>query len=814
VGREHTHATTYFATRILYQRGKLDLSGVVARLTELLRSCPEFPEAEAMLLAALRGTLRPDPRSFNAATVPPLASASEHDDDGDRPTAPGYVTPSSVPNVEAKLKTPRAPGIPRAPLVPRFTPRENVAASYVPPPEAPSGPPFAPLDRAFAPSTRSAPPPVTPWSDTLSAPPSSSAQLPPTLSPPPFALDLGPLDGVSAPAFGDRVTAPSPGAAGPGDDEPPSVFAIATWLAEREFERALTAVEQLGTERTPEISLLETRALVGLGRKAAARRSLDRLCRAPLLDPDLRAAVARLLIELGDVDRAEAQARRAHAEDPASDLARLTLAWAVARSDAWLISPRSANELRELLSELSPESTALPQLGYALCSLMLLPTSLDAARQAADTALSLAPASHDALAAAAVIAKKQGRAEDAARLCKRLSELDNHAAADLTATLESIERASLPPDRSTAVTAPAPAVARSNAETAPAPAVSRSLARAPATAARSAARPAPSSAGPSPWEEKEQRLAAGDHRAALFDFEQGLSRKLEAIPPRAGAAELSFAAMVTARYLTQAPITRHFAPFDLSLFSISRLDAALSLMYRGNTSPIGDLRTRVLLGLGAYTGECLRQAYAGEWVGTAADLLRLHVEGQGLCFAPVRDMHARLQAGKELEVADTPPPHPGAEPLGQRVTLDVAPPTPWDPETWPNLSQIAAVGSHLGRSPAGMFCASIELPLDLSFASLRSIDRYVTLLAPPLAPPDPEAAWVRRASVLVGAYVGEVLRATRAATWEPLRGELRADAYRIALPGGGIALPVSAAFERISGRRLEQPSDYARRITG
>jgi tetratricopeptide (TPR) repeat protein len=821
VGREHTHASTYFATRILYQRGKLDLSGVIARLAELLRSCPEFPEAAAMLRAAEHGTLRPDARSFNAATVPPPPAPpdqkdDEEDDESDRPTEPGYVAPSSIPNVEAQLKTPQAPGIPRAPLVPRFTPRENVAPSYAPPPHAPE-PRLPELDFDFAPPEP--PPPSNPWNDTLSAPPPSSAKHPRTLSPPPVAIDLGPLDGVTAPAFGDRVTAPSPGAPGPGATEPPTVFAIATWLAERDFERALAAVEELGAERSPELSLLETRALTGLGRKAAARRSLDRLCRAPLLDPDLRAAVARLLIELGDVDRAEAQARRAHNEDPASDLSRLTLAWAIARSHAWLLSPRSASELNELLSDVVPEGNALPPLGYALRALMLLPSAPDAARKAADAALSLDPSSHDALAAAAVIAQKQGRSNEAQRFCKQLLELDHHAAADLSATLESMAHASLPPPKP----APAPPTPPRSLAKPPQPqprpaaaaaAAPRSIAQPAPAPPRSVARPIPSPTGASPWEEKEQRLAAGDHRAALFDFEQGLARRLEAIPGRAGPAELSFAAMITARYLTQAPITRHFAPFDLSLFSISRLDAALSLVYRGNTGPISDLRTRVLLGLGAYSGECLRQAYAGEWVGTAADLLRLHIEGQGLCFAPLRDMHARLQAGQELEVGDTPRPHPGAEPLGQRVALDVVPPTPWDPEIWPNLAQIGVVGSHLGRSPVGMFCAAVELPLDLSFASLRAVDRYVTLLAPPLAPPDPEAVWVRRASVLVGAYMGEVLRATRGGNWEPLRSELRAEAYRVALPGGVTALPVAAAFERLSGRRLEHPSDYARRITG
>ena len=144
MGQEHVHATTYFATRILYQRGKLDLPGVVARLRELVERCPEFGEARAMLGAAERGTLRPDPRGFIEATLPPPAVDARiipEDDESDRPTHPGPVL-SSLPALEARLKTPQAPpGIPRAPLVPRFTPRDNVAPSYAPPPEAKLTPP-------------------------------------------------------------------------------------------------------------------------------------------------------------------------------------------------------------------------------------------------------------------------------------------------------------------------------------------------------------------------------------------------------------------------------------------------------------------------------------------------------------------------------------------------------------------------------------------------------------------------------------------------------------------------------------------------
>lgn len=792
VGQEHVHATTYFATRILYQRGKLDLPGVMARLAELLQVCPDFPEARAMFDAAQRGTLRPDPTSFNQATVPPPPVAEnrddddgDDDDDGERATQPGHA-PSSTPILEARLKTPQAPGIPRAPLVPRFTPRENVAPSYAPPPELELTPPDFELT----------PPSSNPWSDTLSAPPPSSNRSARLDSPPPVAIDLGPLDGIADGGFGARVTAPSPGAAGPEAAEPPSVFLIATWLSERDFERALGAVEKLGAESSPELSLLEVRALMGLGRKAAARRSLDRLCRAPLLDPDLRAAVARLLLELGDIARAETQARRAHSEDPESELSRLTLAWAVARRDAWSPSARSAAELSELLLHFVPEASTMPALGYALSALMLLATSPEAARQAADAGLAIDATSVDALAVAAVIAKKQRREADTQRLQQRLRDLDHHAAEELAATLANWD--------SPRPAQPERGGARVSTPPEPMPSSRASLPLVP-----------PNTAQPgSPWDEKEQRLVLGDSKAALFEFEQGLARKLEALPARAGADELSWAALVTARYLTESPISRHFAPFDLSLFSIDRLDVALGLIYRGGVGPRTELRTRALLGLGAYSGECLRQAYAGEWVGGSSDLLRMHIEGQGLCFAPFRDMNARLQSAEPLKVGDTPLPHPGAEPLGQRVALDVAPPAPWDPAPWPAPEQLALLGARLRESPVGLYCAGVELPLDLSFASLRSLDRYVTLLAPPLAPPDPEAAWVRRAAVLVGAYLGEVLRTTRGGAWEVMRGELRAEAYRLALPGGIKALPVAAAYERLSGRRLEQPSDYARRITG
>src|ERR1700759_1506596 len=67
----HRVAITYFATRLLYQRGRLDAAGVVERLRELVQIEPEFPQPSAMLSAAELGTLRPDREGFQRATMDP-----------------------------------------------------------------------------------------------------------------------------------------------------------------------------------------------------------------------------------------------------------------------------------------------------------------------------------------------------------------------------------------------------------------------------------------------------------------------------------------------------------------------------------------------------------------------------------------------------------------------------------------------------------------------------------------------------------------------------------------------------------------------
>src|SRR5688572_16429346 len=64
-------AAAYFATRLLYQRGRLDNSGVAERLREVLMYSGSFPQAENMLAAAELDVLESSPEGFLRSTQPP-----------------------------------------------------------------------------------------------------------------------------------------------------------------------------------------------------------------------------------------------------------------------------------------------------------------------------------------------------------------------------------------------------------------------------------------------------------------------------------------------------------------------------------------------------------------------------------------------------------------------------------------------------------------------------------------------------------------------------------------------------------------------
>jgi hypothetical protein len=124
------------------------------------------------------------------------------------------------------------------------------------------------------------------------------------------------------------------------------------------------------------------------------------------------------------------------------------------------------------------------------------------------------------------------------------------------------------------------------------------------------------------------------------------------------------------------------------------------------------------------------------------------------------------------------------------------------------------LGLAFSQSVVELYCAEFAGgPLDRSPVGLHSLDQYVALLAPKQARPSGGARWVERAAVLVGAYLGEVLRESTGAAWrDVLAAPIGPESYTLLLPDGGVTHPVTRAFDRLSGRSDELLSHYAARI--
>jgi hypothetical protein len=282
----------------------------------------------------------------------------------------------------------------------------------------------------------------------------------------------------------------------------------------------------------------------------------------------------------------------------------------------------------------------------------------------------------------------------------------------------------------------------------------------------------------------------GLEKLASARLDRLLLSELPALPDVAGEA---------ADFLTTAPVTSHFAPFDLSLDSIERIDAVLALFAqapnRGSPYALTVLLT-------AYVGECVRGAAGGHWQGRLVEPEEARVERRsGEVYVPWARVQRALALGAPLRADAGPRPHPAAEPPERpKLTLG-EPSTPWAPELWPDLTLIGEIGRALPSSVVGSWAARVaKLPLDRTPTSLPAIDRYLTLLMPH-PPGSGDAAAARRPAVLTGAYVGDMLCLHAAGRWSendaaPL-GPLR---YEVLMPDGTAAYPVLWTFDRLRGR--------------
>ena len=757
----HRVAITYFATRLLYQRGRLDSAGVVDRLRELVLLEPDFPQASAMLSAAERGTLRPDREGFLRATLDPAPVStprSRHSastrpapkPDAPKPDAPKRPAPSEAPArplivltpdeldtdhdqlaIERALTAPvtaakprteprrglSLPEIPRAPILPRFAASENVAPSY-------------------APAARSA-----------------SLQ---------FELELelpeDPRDTI-------RQAEPEPPPSSKNSLEPPPTV------------RDPNTVPPEALVRTPgpESMLERARTLWDQGGHEHALAHVERLEQAPLLEPELRADCARFLIEAGEPERAVLQARHALQDDPNSALVQLMLAWALLRAARRSPNHETIDEAESVLRQLRAKPGPIPALAQALrASILAEKGDPERAITTAKLALKLDPEALDAEAAISLACARLGRLEDAQAAWERLSELSAEEAERLSdrlrqlgVTLEDIE-------------------ARS------------------ARYASSAVRL---------WDKVEVELFGGDQALAMAAFERDAARELRGLVGESATDAIPLLATMAAGFFTTEPVWRHFAPFDLSLGSIARVEAVLDVMYgRAPRDALSPAAYPAQVMLASYVGECLRQGYGGQWVGSLASPETVFVDANHTRFAPFHELRLRLEQGKPLLFE-------GAEGRNTRVSgapvaIPVTPPTPWDPARWPSARMLPRLGLAFSQSVVELYCAEFGGgPLDRSPVGLHSLDSYVTLIAPTNARPAGGARWVERASVLIGAYLGEVLREAVGASWRDLIGApIGPESYTLLLPDGSATHPVTHAYDRLSGRTSGLLSHYAARL--
>lgn len=774
-------ATSYLSIRMLWLRGRLSHKDVAQRLRELLSTQDYFPEAAAMLRAAEANTLGRDarfksqvPPQWNGAVPAPSApaievgtltlsldpeaddgidlEAEEHEIDALPPLGAGgpYV---EVPDLED-------PAIPRAGRAPRFTPPSNLAPSYVPKPPVP-------------------PTPDPPEARPASEPPRGRY----SESPPRQEIvrrgSSRPPRNVGAPSAQQASERPAPaGRIRSGHPPPvterglPSLFEIAGLADAGRFDEALQALERAGPHKSAETVLLHTRLLMRVGREAEARDELAKLSVEPLLDPELRAGIARQLLELSATELALAQAELAFRDDAASPMVRLTLAWALLRMSRRRDRSALVRRSVELLDDLRPRSVSLPGLLSALraCVMAALGDPSKAVHQA-QRALAEDSSYPDALIALALGSARVGRIRDAQRALERARSAAPAEAEVLERLLEGL-----------------------------------------GIGVNSA--PTIEPTGPSPWNDAEQAAAAGRGREAAVVLEGRAKERLSALAPER-ATDLASLAAVAAGFLSTEPVVCDFGPWDRSLWSIARLDAALGLIYRTQGPELSRSDDYPLLLLTtAYLGDTLRRCHDLHWRGSLAEPRALVVCGDPLELAPFVLLERRVRRGERM-LAD-----PRLDPERADVTSEawarftespLAAPTPWKGE-WPTLEELGNIGAAMGRSVVSRWCEQhAEGPLDHTVASLAAVDSYVSLIAPARAPRSESPYLSRRAAVCVGAYVGEVMRLVAGGRWSHDPSVEGARSLRLELGPTVDAVPVEQVQLRLAGR-LGPLADYAERL--
>jgi tetratricopeptide (TPR) repeat protein len=569
---------------------------------------------------------------------------------------------------------------------------------------------------------------------------------------------------------------PKNAAAGPAPM--PTLFEIASWIDQGRHRDAIAAINRAGADTGPEYSVLRARALAGAGYVDQAFDALERLEHARNLDPELKAACARLFVELGAPARALPLAREARDADPERPLVQLTFALAAVRAARRDASPDLLDRAARALERVQGREGPHPALFQALRACVEAATGdPERAISMAQRALGLDSRSPDALAAIAEASARAGRAHGAKQAWTRLAEISLDEADAVEGALANL---GIP-------------VGAHEGEP-------KSLANTDGTG----------------WVAVEVSLAAGKRTEAARAIELSAHEAVRRMTKSASQNGPTAIATVAATFLTTSPVFSSFAPYDMSLWSLRRLEAAIDVLYgaeRRQRGPADD--AGIVLLMGSYIGEAMRLGHDGHWEGNVSDLDTVRVLADKRHFYPFRVLTARLRQGRRASIGEalaTTASRPGESPWRARTPNPIAPPVPWAPSAWPKPSEIGRLGRSIGRSPIGKFCEDCaEGSLDRTTTSLIALDTYLELIAPRSAPPDPDAAWTRRIAVFAGGYLGETLRGLVGGEW--VYGVDSADdalAFKLHLRGSVEAMPVAHVLERVIGQRTSSLVDYAK----
>jgi tetratricopeptide (TPR) repeat protein len=763
--RDHEVAITFLATRLLFQRGRIDTDGAADRINALLEHAGPFPEAEEWL-TELEGRTEP-----SAVPKDALAAEASSPKAAEEKTSPSHSPPSHAPSVprgpsmphpyldelvadeDDEEVTPAEPAVERRAAAERRAAEERreaveaelreaaerTAEPVWPPPRNPDSsepPPRPPTDTSLAPAT--------------SESSRSSQRAPPYRAHKPFD-SMRAKEQLSAHAgryrassYPDELREP----VGPSRNEvaPPAGSA-------GEVRNAILAAWEL---------------VLG-GRWDEARALIPEEPTPPGLDAETRVALARVLLEVGDAERAAAEAVQALDEAPALAEARLMFIWCAVRharqrDDAWCLE-----RARQLLEKsiLGPPPEGGLVLALTACVEARIGTPAVALRLA-QRALRANAESTDGLAALAEAAALCGEEPRAEAALERLFTLSEAAAEQITPRLRRLGVGEQGPTSSASL-----------------------------------------------WMPLEHTLSSGARDIALEGLEALARDKLpdlELLRPDAR----EDAARAVSHFLTLAPIFRHFGSYDLSLPSLDRLEAALGLLYGVGPRPLdvqGASSTLWRLA-GVYLGETLRRVAGGRWRGNdPLESAKLEVLGRDvLPFQIVRHRiahgrHATLADALENVLATLASSSSAGRQASWEGAREVFPPLPWDRD-WPTLEDLPRLGRALGHSVVAVYCASHGTSaLDRSSKTLPALDRYIELLAPAHAPLAPSSVWARWLAGFLGGYLGEVLCKEFGGVWVRGDGQGR-EAAAIQVAGRRLS-PVALVHETLTGGSRISLENYA-----